>query len=192
MAPELLKTLRERRERLLKRGEPFVRPLDLAKDAWVLWAAYDLKSFPSLPRGLKTEQLFELVGAWAKRHSQVLLIEANHKFYREKRGPIAMVTIDNFDWQIEPRFDFFFWATKRQRLAAAVAFLQMIRHTRKVGVCVVRVDEKDVPFCEHIAERYELLEKCGELPNASPSGTQYLFCRTGKREARDEHMREAA
>src|SRR5438270_2113879 len=97
--PEQLKVTRERRERLLKRDEPFVRPLDLAKDGWVLWAAYDLKSFPALPAGLKPPQLFELIAAWAQRHSQVLMIDAKHKFFREKRGPVAMVTIDNFDWQ---------------------------------------------------------------------------------------------
>jgi len=188
---EDLKVMRERRERLLKRDEPFVRPMDLARDAWVLFAAYDLGSFPALPKGMKAPELVALVKAWASRHSQVLMIEANHKFFRERRGPVAMVTIDNFDWQIELRVDWMFWATKRQRLAAAVSFLHMTRYSRKVGVCVVRCEEKDEPFCRHLGERYDLLEQCGAIPNGTPTGSQLIYARTGKREAKQD-MREAA
>lgn len=190
--PENLKTLREKRERLLKREAPRVRPIE-KKDAWVLYAAYDLGSFPALPKGLKPRDLFACVAEWAKRHSSLLIIEANHKYFREKRGPVALVTIDNFGWQIEPQIDYFFWTTKRQRLAAAVSFLHMVRYSRDVGVCVVRVADKDVAFCEHLYE-YDLLRLCGKLPNASPDGTQNIFYLKGRRQ-RDqekEQMKEAA
>lgn len=189
---EDLKALRERRERLLKREAPRVRPLE-QKDAWVLWAAYDLGSFPAMPKGMKAQEFFACIGAWVKRHSSVLVIEANHRYFREKRGPVALVTIDNFGWQIEPQIDFFFWTTKRQRLAAAVSFLHMVRYARDVGVCVVRASERDVAFCEHLYE-YDLLRLCGKLPNASESGTQHIFYLKGRRQKEQDEvkLKEAA
>ncbi len=188
-SPDTLKSLRIARERVLKRDEPRVRPLEQG-DAWVLWAAYDLGSFPALPKGLKPGELFERLQAWVQRHSSVVVIEANHKYFKAKRGPVAMVTIDNFGWQIEPQIDFFFWATKRQRLAAVVAFLHMVRWSKDVGCCVVRVADKDVGFCEHLY-KYDLLRPLGKLPNARDDGSEHVFYLKGRRERRQE-LREAA
>ena len=189
---DTLKDLRLRRERLLKRDEPRVRPLEQV-DAWVLYGAYDLGSFPALPKGLKPAELVAHIGAWATRHSSVLMIEENHRYFKAKRGPVAMVTIDNFGWQVEPQFDFFFWATKRQRLAAIIGFLQMIRYSKQVGVCVVKVGQKDVAICEHIVERYDLLRPCGRLPNAREDGTEFIYFLKGRREREEEQqLREAA
>jgi hypothetical protein len=53
-----------------------------------------------------------------------------------------MVSVDNYGWRVEPQFDFFFWATRRMRLRAAVAFFQMVRHAKEVGVCVFRRVER--------------------------------------------------
>lgn len=191
--PDALRELRVRRERLLKRDEPRVRKLE-AKDAWVLFAAYDLGSFPGMPKGLKPAELWAHVAAWAQRHSSVLVIEANHRYFRERRGPIAMVTIDNFGWQIEPRVDFFFWATKRQRLAAAVGFLQMIRYAKEVGCLFARVPDAGVSMCEHIMRNYDLLRVAGKIPNAREEGTEHHYYLKGRRERKpnDEQLREAA
>ena len=189
-SPDTLKELRVRRERLLKRDEPRVRPLE-AKDSWVLYAAYDLGSFPAMPKGLKPAELWAHISAWSQRHSSVLVIEANHKFFREKRGPVAMVTIDNFGWQIEPQVDFFFWATKRQRLAATIGFLQMIRYAKEVGVCVVKVPDSGVTMCDHVMKRYDLLRFEGKLPNAREEGTEFHYYLKGRRERKQE-LKEAA
>ncbi|HZR02806.1 MAG TPA: hypothetical protein VFA81_06525 [Burkholderiales bacterium] len=188
--PDTLKSLRERRERLLKRDEPRLRMIE-PRDAWVLYAAYDLGSFASMPKGLKPQELWTHVAAWSQRHSSVLMVDANHKYFREKRGPVAMVTIDNLGWTIEPHIDFFFWATPRHRLAAAVAFLQMTKYAKEVGACFVRVGEAGAQMCDHIVERYDLLRPCGKVPNAREDGTEYHYYLKGRREKRAE-MKEAA
>ena len=188
--PEELKELRLRRERLLKRDEPRVRPLQ-ASDAWVLYGAYDLGSFPSMPKGLKPAELWAHISAWAQRHSSVLVIEANHKYFKAKRGPVAMVTLDNFGWQIEPQIDFFFWATKRQRLSAAVGFLQMVKYAKEVGCTFVRVSDAGVGMCDHIMRRYDLLRLAGKIPNAREEGTEFHYYLKGRRERKQE-LKEAA
>lgn len=191
-SPDDLKALRLLRERVLKRDEPRVRPLE-DKDAWVLYAAYDLGSFPKMPKGMKPAEVFAAIRAWRERHSSVVIIEANHKYFRERRGPVAMVTIDNFGWQIEPQVDFFFWATPRQRLSAVVGFLHMTRWSREVGVCVVRVEEKDKDFCEHLY-KYDLLRPLGKLPNAREEGSEHIYFLKGRREKKSEEqeLRKAA
>lgn len=177
---ESLKAIRERRERLFRRSNPRVREFEMQKDAWVLWGAYDLGSFPNLKKGLKQEEFFAFLGAFAKTKSSMLLVDEDHKYFREKRGPVALVSIDNYGWRIEPQFDFFFWATPRHRLAAVVSFLNMVRYSKDVGVCVVRADERDRGFCEHLY-KYDLLRPVGKIPNAGPSGAEYLYCLAGRK-----------
>lgn len=174
--------MRERRERLFKRAEPRVRPFDIEKDAWIMWAAYDLNSFPALPKGLKQNEFFAILRTHVSAKSSVLMVEENHKYFREKRGPVAMVSIDNYlgGWRVEPQFDFFFWATPRHRLAAVVSFLQMVRYSREVGACVIRVGDADVAFCEHLY-RYDLLRHCGKVPNARADGSEYMYYVKGRK-----------
>lgn len=187
-----LRGIRERRERLYKRANPRVRPFDFARDAWVMWAAYDLGSFQSLPKGLKQEQFFAFLRHFSGAKSSMLMIDEDHKYFREKRGPVALVSIDNYGWRIEPKLDYFFWATPRQRLAAAVSFFQMVRYAKEVGVCVLRVAEKDVEFCKHLY-KYDLLRPYGEIPNAGPFGKEYLFGVTGRRKVEQpDEQRQAA
>lgn len=184
---DALRKFRERRERLFKRTNPRARQFDFARDAWVLWAAYDLGSFPAL-RGAfkKPNELFDYFVKYASGKSQVLVMEADHKYFREKRGPVCLVSIDNYGWRVEPQFDFFFWASPRHRLASAVSFLHMTRYSKEVGVCVLRVAERDVEFCKHLYE-YDLLRPYGEIPNAGPLGREYLFGLTGRKsEAKEE------
>ncbi len=179
------------RERLFRRSRPFVRPVDLEKDAWVLWAAYDLGSFPSLEKGLKPEQFMNFVRAFINGKSSVAMIEDDHKYFREKRGPVAMVSIDNYGWRVEPQFDFFFWANPRLRLKAAVAFFQMVRHSKDVGVCLMRVAEKDAAFCEHL-RNYDMLLPCGKIPDGRPDADEALFYVRGRKGEKRIEERKAA
>src|ERR1700746_3378998 len=103
---ERAKRARLMRERLFRKSRPFARLLALEKDAWVLWGAYDLKSFPAMKEGLKPEEFFAALKLFIAGKSSVLVIEDDHKFFREKRGPTAMISIDNYGWRIEPQFDF--------------------------------------------------------------------------------------
>ena len=63
----------------------------------------------------------------------------------------------------------------------------MVRYSKEVGVCVVRVADKDAPFCEHLY-KYDLLRACGKLPNASPLGTESLYYVKGRKGKRLESV----
>jgi hypothetical protein len=168
------------RSRIFRKSRPFIRPLDIEKDAWVLWAAYDLGSFPSLPKEMKKDEFFSCLASFAGKRDSILMVEDDHRRFRDKRGPVAMISVDNYGWRIEPQIDFFFWASKRNRLRAAASFLQMTRHSREVGVCVVRVNDRDSLFCEHL-RGYDLLFPCGKIPYGSPDGDESLFYLKGKK-----------
>ncbi len=159
---------------------PRVRPFEWGRDANWLWGAYDLESFEKMPKGLKPEQFALLLRRHIAAKSSCLMVDEDHKYFRDKRGPVAMISVENYGWKIEPQIDFFHWATKRQRLAAVVSFLQMVRYSKDVGVCVVRVGDKDVHFCEHLY-KYDLLKLSGKLPNARPDGTETVFYIRGRR-----------
>lgn len=176
-----LKQFRQSRERLYRYTHPYIRPLDLAKDAWILWAAYDLGSFPVLKKGMKPEEFFTLLRTFLSAKSSALIVDEDHKYFRDKRGPVAIVWIDNYGWRIEPQVDFFLWAKARNRIAAIVSFLQMARYAKEVGVCVVRVAQKDVALCDHVMENYDLLRPYGQIPNAGPYGKDYLYGTVGRR-----------
>ena len=187
------KAARIRRERLFSKSRPFVRPLDMTKDSWVLWAAYDLGSFPywkpdPLKEGKFKEpaEFFEHFKQAITGKSSVLMIDDDTSIsptkaaFKDKTGPVCMVTIINFGWRIEPYFDFFYWATPRMRLRAVVAFLQMVRHAKEVGVCLVRVIEKGLVLAEH-CRPYEVLQPCGKIPFGVPEGDEYLYYVKGRK-----------
>lgn len=184
-----LKEARLRRERLLRYTNPFVRPFEWERDSWTLWGAYDMGSFPSMPKDLPKEVFAQLLRRHIAGKSQCLLVEEDHKYFRDKRGPVALISIDNYGWKVEPQFDFFMWASKRQRLAAVVSFLQMVRYSKEVGVCVVRVGDADTRFCEHLY-KYDLLRMSGKLPNARPDGTENVYYVRGRRSVPLEVVRE--
>jgi hypothetical protein len=191
------KAARMLRERLFRKSRPFVRPFDMEKDAWVLWAAYDLGSFPNMEKGMKPTQFMRVLASFVASKSSVLLIDDDTSInptkaaFKGKVGPVAMVSVDNYGWRIEPQFDFFFWATRRMRLRAAVSFFQMIRHAKEVGVCVFRAAEKDVPFCDHLRS-YELLLPCGKVPFGRPDGDDVLYYIKGRKGEKKMEERKAA
>lgn len=199
---DALKTYRERRERLFAKAEPRVRPFDYKRDAWVLWAAYDLGSFPVLkpPVGpgqhvegrFKTpEEFFAYFNTFAMSKSAVLMVEENHKFFREKRGPVAMVALEQDGWKVMPQFEFFQWATRRHRLAAAVSVLNLYRYSKTHGACVLSVGEKDEPFCQHVRDQYGLLRFVGKVDNGRADGDELIWS-VPMKNARRAEMKEAA
>jgi len=138
---------------------------------------------------MKREEFFKCVRAFVNTKSAVNMIEDEHKYFRDKKGPVAMVSVDNYGWKIEPSIDFFFWASKRNRLRACAAYLQMVRYSKDFGVCVVRAGDGDVMLCEHL-RGYDLLFPCGKIPCGRPDGDEHLFY--VKCKARAEEERKAA
>lgn len=99
---------------------------------WVLWAAYDLGSFPLMKAEMTKEEFAAHVRGIAMSHSSMLIVEDKCRYFREGRGPVALVTIDNLVWRIEPFCDFFRWTTPRMKLRVAVSFLTMLRSDKAI------------------------------------------------------------
>lgn len=145
-----------------------------------MWAAYDLGSFPDAKPGLTREEYAQSVRAVLALHSQCLLVEDYDKHFKDGRGPVALVMVDNFGWRIEPHFIFFRWATPRMRLRAHVAFYQMVRYSADVGVCVVRSPQRYSKFFNRLQD-YGILFPCGKVPYGSPEGHEFIYSVPGAR-----------
>lgn len=165
---------KRRRDQLFARSRPFVRRLDWANDFWVLWAAYDLDSFPKMPKGLTREQFAQMLQKILSTHSSILLVEDDNKHFRNGRGPCALVAVDNFGWRIEPHVEFFRWASDRIKLRSYVAFFQLAKNSEDFGVCVVRCPKQYSTFIRRLS-RYCLLHPCGMVPKGSRYGDEYLY-----------------
>lgn len=181
---EKLKASRLKRERLFRKSRPLLRAFDVDRDMWVLWAAYDLGSFPQLPAGLNPSKFTEMVRGTVKARSAALVMEDECRWFKAGRGPVCLILVDNHGWQIEPYVDFFKWATPRIKLRSAVAFFQKIRYDRAVGLCLVKTHEK---FCNlfNSLTKYGVLRACGRIPQGYPNGDQYLYQVRGKHAGTD-------
>lgn len=147
-----MSSINTKRKRLFRGGRPFVRPFNAEQDMWVLWAAYDLKSFPLMKEGMSREEFEAHVAAIMKAHSAVLVIEDECRYFKAGKGPIALVTIDNFGWRIEPFCDFFRWASPRMKLRAVVSFFQMVRSNKEVKFCFWHALSKFEKFYERMRD----------------------------------------
>lgn len=156
---------------------------------WVLWAAYDLGSFPALPTGWKRAEFEKHAIATLARHSKCLVVEDDCKWFRDGRGPMCFIGVLNFGWRIEPHVDWFKWATPRLRLRGAVAFLQKVRWSPEVGVCVMRSLAKDKDFFLHL-RRYGVCFIVGDIPGGDPRGDETLFYVGGGRKFADQREKE--
>ena len=174
---------KEKRARLFKRGKPLVREFVIKDDMWVLWAAYDMGSFKKMKAGMTKAEFRDLVLSVCRCKSSCLMIEDDCRYFKSGRGPVGFVTLDNYGWRIEPQVDFFRWATPRMILRANVAFFQMVRYSKDVGVCIVRSLKRTVNLF-HRVQRYGLLLEIGTIPNGSAEGDETLFSIRGLKEAR--------
>jgi hypothetical protein len=172
-------TSKEKRERLLGDSRPFIRQFT-KDDLWVMWAAYDMGSFPNLGK-MDKEQFVGMLLELCKNKSSCLVVEDDCKWFKSGRGPVAFVAITNYGWRIEPHVDFFKWATPRIILRSNVAFFQMVRYSSQVGVCEIRSIEKHANLFEHL-KKYGLVFPCGKIPNGDPRGDVFLYYAKGRKE----------
>lgn len=156
-----------------------IRQYDHEKDKGFLWAAYQHKSF-ELEDGLEREAFISAVAGLLSSFSYVLVIEDDHLGFKSGRGLVGVIGVKTDGWTFVPESLFFKWASKRNVLRASVAFLQMIRHQKEVGVCEVRTTKKDFYFMKHM-QKYGLLYVRGMIPKGSAEGAVYIFSIEGKK-----------
>ena len=108
------------------------------------------------------------------------MIEDDNRGFRSGRGLVGLVGIRTDGWTFNPSAVFFKWATPKNVLRSAVAFFQMIRYQKDVGVCRVEVLEKEMKMLAKLKD-YGVLFLRGRIPSGSPQGDLFVFSINGKK-----------
>lgn len=163
------KSPKEMRDRLFKTGRPLVRRMEIldgeqySKDIAVLWAAYLAGSF-DWPSGLSQEEFTAMVENLAGRFTQLWIVDDRSTAFDSGSGPIAIIGTNTEDLSITAESRPFKWASKRGIVRYAVAFLQMLRHSTKVGVCFVKANKQTFNFFRHL-HHYDVAHYVGKIGN---------------------------
>ena len=169
-----------RRERLFRKTRPMVRRLEImdgeayTRDIGVLWAAYKAGSFATLKPEMDENEFIAEIEALQKVHDQVWIIDDFNAAYKDQRGPVALACTKSFDLVVNAEGVMFKWASKRNALRCAASFLNMLKHSKKTGICMVKGSRAQVPFLKHLAG-YDLLYYVGK-----PSEAEWLFSIRGR------------
>jgi len=139
-------------KRTLKR-KPVSRPLAADDRRW-LWAAYVKGSFPekTFPAGLEIEDFNEIVDKQIETLDEAYMLEMDDR-------PVGLVGVflNQRYGYIEPHVIWFEWATTRNKIEAAVKFIDKLR--KKVPMMII-VDEDTKSFFTHI-ERHGIIKRIG-------------------------------
>lgn len=176
-------TPKQKRDRLFKSGRPLVRPLVVregagySKDVGILWLAHQHKPFIRFSDE-KEAFLKEIEDASDSGMSLYMVEDKNIEF--NGQGPIAFVYVYNDDWEIQPHVEYFPWATARNKLKGLVAFLQMVRYSRAIGVCVIHSRNNSTPLFDKSKE-YGVLHFIGKILSGYAEGDKFIYSVKGKR-----------
>jgi hypothetical protein len=170
---------KEKRERLFKPGKPVIRRLEIldgdsySHDMGVLWAAYKAKSF-QLPEGLSQEDFVQEIEQYFSKYGQVWIVDDKNKSFESGQGQVGIVLTSHVDLILEAKFGFFRWASKRNILRAAAAFLNMVTYSKKTGICMVRAGSAQRVLPDHLGN-YGLLYYLGRSAE-----NEYLYSVRGR------------
>lgn len=173
------KTPKDRRNALFGNHRPHVRRLEIldgeqyTRDMAVLWAAYIAGSFP-WPQGMTQEQFVQAVEAMLAQFSQVWIVDDDSSAFGNGRGPISLIGTKSDGLTLTAEGLPFKWASKRQIMKQAVAFLQMIRKSSKVGVCFIRASTQTFNLMKHL-QRYDVAHYIGKI-----AADAFLFALRGR------------
>ena len=177
---------KEKRDRLFKKGRPFVRELQLFdgekfhNDLAILWVAHTKAPFTWLPDGLAQADFAAAIQE-IYQGEDLLIAEDDNRQFKNKKGAVALFSLKTNGWKYEPHVQFMPWATKKNILKATVAFLQYVRYSKKVGCIVVYSLENSLPLFDKCCE-YGVLHRVGPIPNGDPRGDEWLYTIRGKRD----------
>lgn len=149
-------TPKERSDRLLKRERPKARRLEImdgeqySADLGVLWAAYKAGSFPDAPTDLEQTKFVSLIEELVKTHDAVWIIDEFNRAFKGGRGPVALACTRVNGLVVEAEGTAFKWASRRNCLRCAVSFINMLRHSGKTGICMVKGTPRTRAILDHL------------------------------------------
>ncbi len=166
-----------KRDRLFKKSRPFIRPLQVfegempSKDVGLLWVAYQKGSIP-LPKDIVKEEFITALVAAFGIFNSILVVEDDNRKFKDGRGIIGLILSKTNGWKLEPKAIYFDWATKKNILRSAVAYMQWARYSKDAGVCEVRTINPVLP--KHMID-YGVIRFVGKMPGGNPAGDEYIY-----------------
>lgn len=144
-----------------------------SKDMAVLWAAYKAGSF-NLPKDLSQEDFVQAAEKIVSNYGQMWVVDDECGAFKDGKGPIAIVGTNVDGLQVMAEGQPFRWAKKKHLIRASVAFLQMIRYSKKTGVCFVKGAQPQYRFLRAL-QKYDVLHYIGKVDDNG-----YLFSVRGR------------
>lgn len=169
---------KDKRDRLFRKGKPTFRLIEIldgeqyGKDMGYLWAAYKAGSF-KMAGGFNESQFASEIEKLCSE-AKVWMAEDKNKSFRSGAGPVAMLVTLHNGLIVEPRAVHFKWASKKNIVRVVVGFLNMLRYSKKTGICMVKSNKEDVRFFQKM-KGFDVLHYMGK-----PSDTEYLFSVRGR------------
>jgi hypothetical protein len=173
------------RDRLFKYGRPNIRPLVLQEEDGIggdmryLWGAYRKGSFPELTDMNQAEFVSHFI-EYLNQFYAVWIVEDKNYHFPEGKGPVGLIVAQFDEWEMEPTFIPFKWITKRNVLKMVVAFFQMARYEKGIGILSLNSGEAGVDFLMKTAKRYNVIYYVGKIPRGNMGDTRYMFYGRGK------------
>jgi len=171
---------KQKRDRLFKRGKPYIRPISImlddgyGKDMAILWASYKEKSFPVMSDDLSQEEFAEFILNITNDYNKGWIIEDKNSKFKDGYGPIGMMVAVYNGYELEPHYEPFSWSTSRNTLGAIVSFLQMMRYDKTVGIVNVYSLNENKSFFDKVTE-YDVLKYATCIPKADMGKDRYIY-----------------
>jgi len=169
------------RDLLFKGERPNIRPIDLNKDLGILWAAYTKESFKNLPEGASQKEFADFFLTLASEYTKGWIVEDNNKSFKDGYGATGIFFAVDNGYELEPHFEKFSWASRRNTLRSIVSFLQMMRYDKDVGVVNVYANDYNNMNYFKKLHKYGVLNYVGTVPHGDIKGDRHIFYVRGKK-----------
>lgn len=114
----------------------------------ILWANHQAGGFTNIPIDSSQEEFAEAILQWITKFQSAFLVEDRSDSFREKRGPVGIIVVstDLTGDVIRPFGVAFEWATGRNILRSICSFLQFVKYSKDVSVCVIYGTSEEEPL----------------------------------------------
>lgn len=113
--------------------------LEYGEDFKILWAAFKQ---PDMDQNQFAQDWIKFLS----NYDSLWIVEDRNDNYPGNRGAVGMFLVKSDGFIIHPEFVPFKWATKRNIYRSVMAFLNWVRFSRDVGVCVVLSTQESKPL----------------------------------------------
>jgi hypothetical protein len=103
-------------------------------DMGILWAAYKAGSFGF--EGRNQTEFAESMLEFFSAYDSIWMVDDESNAYPTKRGPVGMFVVRSDGNIIQPDFNHFKWASKKNIMRSIVSFLNWVRFSKDVTLCV--------------------------------------------------------